>query len=123
MMMEQQATTQAKAQPKRFDIFFHVIKTFRLIGALLIDRRVPFFRKFAFLGLIVFLLVVLFFPDLLGEAFLSTVLPVVGTVLGVPLDAGVDWLAFALLLVNFMHFFPDDIVSEHYQRIFGFQRA
>lgn len=118
MMMEQQAT-QANAQPKRFDIFFHVFKTFRLIGALLFDRRVPFLRKFGFLGLIAFLLVVLFFPDLFGEVFLSTVLPIVGTVLGVPIDAGVDWLAFALLLVNFMRFFPESIVSEHYQRIFG----
>ncbi len=122
MMMEQQAT-QAKAQPKRFDIFFHIFKTLRLIGVLLLDRRVPFFRKFVFLGMVVFLLLVLFFPDLFGEAFLSTVLPVIGTVLGIPIDAGVDWLAFALLLVNFMRFFPENIVSEHYQRIFGSTRV
>ncbi len=115
-MMQQQAT---QAQPKRLDIFFHIFKTFRLVGALLFDRRVPLIRKFAFLGAIVFLLVLLFFPDLLGEVVLSTVLPVVGTVLGVPIDAGMDWIAFALLIVNFLHFFPDDVVSEHYQQIFG----
>ncbi len=118
-MMMQQQVEQAKVQPKRSELFFHIIKTFRLLGALLTDRRVPFFRKLAFLGIIAFFLVVLFFPDLLGEAFLSTVLPVVGTVLGVPIDAGIDWMAFALLLVNFMRFFPEDIVSEQYQRIFG----
>ncbi|GAC1390448.1 MAG: hypothetical protein NVS4B11_12480 [Ktedonobacteraceae bacterium] len=117
--MIQQQVTQAKVQPKRFDIFFHVIKTFKLIGALLVDRRISFFRKLAFLGTIAFLLVLLFFPDLLNEAFLSTVLPVIGTVLGVPIDAGVDWMAFALLMVNFLRFFPEDIVSEHYQQIFG----
>ncbi len=118
-MVQQQQVTQVNAQPKRFDIFFHAIKTFKLLGALLVDRRISFFRKFAFLGSIGFLLVLLFFPDLLNEAFLSTVLPVIGTVIGVPVDAGVDWTAFALLIVNFLRFFPSDIVSEHYQQIFG----
>jgi len=117
--MVQQQVAQAKVQPKRFELFFHIIKTFKLIGALVTDRRVSVFRKLAFLGSIAFLLVLLFFPDLLNEAFLSTVLPVIGTVIGVPIDAGVDWTAFALLMVNFMRFFPQDIVSEHYQRIFG----
>ena len=117
-MMQQQAV-QAKVQPKRFELFFHIIKTFKLLGALLTDRRVSVFRKFTFLGSIAFLLVILFFPDLLNEAFLSTVLPVIGTVLGVPFDAGVDWMAFGLLMVNFLRFFPEDIVSEHYQRIFS----
>ncbi len=117
--MVQQQVVQAKVQPKRFELFFHIIKTFKLLGALLTDRRVPVFRKIAFLGSIAFLLVLLFFPDLLNEAFLSTVLPVIGTVIGVPIDAGVDWTAFALLMVNFMRFFPEDIVSEQYQRIFG----
>ncbi len=116
--MIQQQATQAKAQPKRLDFFFHVIKTLKLIGTLLVDRRVSVFRKLAFLGSIAFLLILLFFPDLLNEAFLSTVLPILGTVLGVPIDAGFDWMAFALLMVNFLHFFPEDIVSEHYQQIF-----
>ncbi len=117
--MVQQQVVQAKAQPKRFELFLHFIKTFKLLGALLTDRRVSVFRKLAFLGSIAFLLVLLFFPDLLNEAFFSTVLPLVGTVIGVPVDAGVDWAAFAMLMVNFMHFFPNDIVAEHYQRIFG----
>ncbi len=117
--MVQQQAAQANIQPKRFDVFFHLIKTFKLIGALLTDRRVSFWRKFAFLGTIVFLLALLLFPDVVNEAFLSTVLPIVGTVIGVPIDAGVDWTAFALLMVNFLRFFPSDIVSEHYQQIFG----
>ena len=117
--MIQQQVVQANIQPKRYQLFFHLIKTFKLLGALITDRRVSALRKFAFLGSIAFLLALLFFPDLINEAFLSTVLPVVGTVIGVPIDAGVDWTAFALLMVNFMRFFPEDIVSEHYQRIFA----
>ena len=127
-MPQQQVMTQARpaqqqrqqplARPKRFDIFFHFPKTLRLIGSLIADRRIPLMQKVVFFGSILLLLVVLFFPDLLGEGILSTVLPFVGTILGVPIDASVDWMAFAMLLVNFMRVFPADIVSEHYQQIF-----
>src|SRR5579859_4962249 len=109
-MMRQQAYQEQKsskaAQPKRFDIFFHFIKTFRLLGALLKDRRVPVIRKFAFLGAIALLLVLLFFPDLISEGILSAILPFIGTILGIPIDAGVDWVAFALILVSLLRVFP-----------------
>jgi hypothetical protein len=75
-------------------------------------------RKILFVSSIIVLLGILVFPDVFGEAFLSTVLPLLGTVLGIPIDAGFDWLAFALLLVNLLRFFPADIVAEHYQYIF-----
>jgi len=107
------------ARPKRLDVFFHAIKTFKLVGTLLTDRRVPLLRKVLFLCSIGVLLVILIFPDALGEIVLSTVLPLVGTVLGVPLDAGFDWLAFALLVVNLLRFFPAEVVAEHYRTIFG----
>ncbi len=107
------------ARPKRFDIFFHAIKTVKLVGSLMTDGRVPVVRKFLFVGSIAALAVFLFFPDLLSEAFLSTVLPVVGTVLGVPIDAGFDWMAFALVVVSLLRYFPSDLVSEHYTRIFN----
>ena len=124
-MPQQQVMAQARpiqqrplAHPKRFDIFLHFPKTLRLIGSLTADKRIPLMQKIVFFGSILLLLVVLFFPDLLGEGILSTVLPFVGTLLGVPIDASVDWMAFAMLLVNFMRVFPADIVSEHYQQIF-----
>lgn len=105
-------------RPKRFDVFFHAIKTFKLIGALMVDGRVPVLRKFLFVGSIAALAVFLFFPDLISETFLSAVLPVVGTVLGVPIDAGFDWIAFALVIVSLLRYFPGEIVSEHYMSIF-----
>ena len=129
-MSQQQVMTQARpaqqrqqvqqplAHPKRFDIFLHFPKTLRLIGSLIADKRIPLMQKGVFFGSILLLLVVLFFPDALGEGILSTVLPVLGTLLGVPIDASIDWMAFAMLLVNFMRVFPADIVSEHYQQIF-----
>lgn len=110
--------TRKLTRPKRRDIFFHLIKTGKLIGALGKDRRISILRKILFFGIILMLLTVLLFPDLLDEVFLSVVLPLVGTVLGVPLDAGFDWVTFAIVVVSLLHLFPAEIVSEHYQAIF-----
>ncbi len=115
-------TTQAiygkRSRPRRLDIFFHVGKTFRLIGELITDRRIPLWRKALFFASIGALLVVLFFPDALGEFVMSTVLPLAGTVLGIPLDAGFDWVAFALAIVTLLRFFPANLVAEHYRDVF-----
>ncbi|MGI9060266.1 MAG: hypothetical protein ACR2H5_17015 [Ktedonobacteraceae bacterium] len=118
-MMQAQTYTHARTQPRRRDIFFHAGKTLKLIGGLMMDRRVPVWRKLLFVGSIVALLALLFFPDLFSEAFLSVVLPLVGTVAGVPVDAGIDWMAFSLLAVNLLKFFPAEMVGEYYTNIFG----
>jgi len=94
------------------------VKTGRLIGALFKDRRVSIVRKVAFFVVILALLALLAFPDTIDEIGLSFVLPLVGTILGIPLDAGFDWIAFALLSVSLLRIFPAEIVSEHYQRLF-----
>jgi len=110
--------TRKLAQPKRRDIFFHLIKTGKLIGALGKDRRISIVRKFLFFGMVIGLLAILLFPDAFGEVVMSVILPLVGTVLGVPLDAGFDWVTFAIVVVSLLHLFPAEIVTEHYQTIF-----
>ena len=110
--------SRGRTRPKRLDIFLHAGKTFKLIGGLLADRRVPLWRKALFFGSIGGLLVVLLFPDALNEFVMSTVLPVVGTVLGVPIDAGFDWIAFAMVAVTLLRFFPAELVAEHYRQVF-----
>lgn len=113
-----QTHPRAIAQPKRRDIFFHFIKTGRLVTALSKDRRISIIRKVFFFGIILALLAILLFPDALDELVLSFALPLVGTVLGIPLDAGFDWIAFALASVSLLRIFPAEIVAEHYQRLF-----
>jgi len=108
-----------KLRPRRWDIFFHAGKTFKLIGGLMTDRRVSLWRKLLFVGSVGGLLLLLFFPDLFSEAVLSTVLPIVGTIAGVPIDAGFDWMVFALVAVNLLKFFPAELVAEYYRNIFG----
>jgi hypothetical protein len=115
-LTRQQTCARQGAQPKRLDIFFHALKTFRLIVALLRDSKVHFIRKAAFIIFTGILLILLLLPDI--PVALSVVLPVVGTLLGVPLDAGVDWVVFSLLVVSLLRIFPSEIVSEHYMHIF-----
>ena len=112
------ALPSAIVRPKRRDIFFHFIKTGKLIGALSADRRVSLVRKVFFYGIILVLLAILIFPDALDEIGLSVILPFIGSVLGIPIDAGFDWIAFALLSVSLLRVFPAEIVSEHYERLF-----
>ena len=107
-----------KLRPRRRDIFLHAGKTFKLIGGLMTDRRVPLWRKLLFVGSVGGLLLLLFFPDLFSEAVLTTVLPIVGTIAGVPIDAGFDWMVFALVAVNLLKFFPAELVAEYYRNIF-----
>ena len=114
----QQQTTFEKVQPKRFTLFLHLRKTFKLLGSLIADRRIPLWRKLVFGLTIAFLLILLLFPDVLNETLLSFALPIVGTVAGIPIDAGFDWAAFALVIVNLLKLFPADLVAEHYQNTF-----
>jgi hypothetical protein len=107
-----------RMRPRRIDVFLHGIKTFKLIGALMTDGRVALWRKAFFFGSIASLLVILLFPDAINEFVLTAILPLVGTALGVPLDAGIDWVGFALVVVSLLRFFPADLVAEHYQQIF-----
>src|SRR3989440_7642458 len=77
-----------KLQPRRRDIFLHAGKTFRLIGGVITDRRVPFWGKLLFSRSFGGVFLLFFFPDLFSEAIFSIVLPLLGTVAGVPIDAG-----------------------------------
>lgn len=106
------------AHPKRLDILFHGGKTLKLVRVLLMDRRVAAFKKVLFIGTIVALVAILLFPDAINETILSAALPLVGTVLGIPLDAGFDWIALSLVSISLLRYFPAEIVSEHYRNIF-----
>ena len=108
-----------RTRPRRLDIFFHLGRTLKLIGALLTDRRIALWRKALFFGSTGGLLVILLFPDAINEVVMSTILPLAGTVLGIPLDAGFDWVAFSMVVVTLLRFFPAELVAEHYQRLFN----
>jgi hypothetical protein len=110
--------TKLLVHPKRLDMLFHAGKSLKLVGSLMTDPRIAFWRKGLFFGAIALLLALLFFPDVFGEFVMSSILPLVGTVLGVPLDAGFDWLSFALVVVSLLRLFPPELVSEHYRGVF-----
>lgn len=103
-----------KAIARRKEIFFHPVRSVCFVKALLKDPRIHASRKVAFIGLIVLMLAMLFFPDVIEESILSAILPVLGSILGVPLDLSLNWTSFALLSVTLLRVFPSEIVNEHY---------
>lgn len=109
-------TRRPLSSPGRLELFLHGIKTFKLIRALMTDSRVSRGRKSLFVGGFVGLLALLVLP--VSEVVLNFVMPVIGALIGIPIDTGLDWTVFALLVVHLIRFFPAVIVSEHYERIF-----
>ena len=118
----EQEVVRQLAHLRRLDIFFHLFKTGRLVKDLIFDRRIQLYRKILFIITLVGLLAVLLFPDAIGDTALSIILPVIGTIAGIPLDAGFDWFAFALVSIHLLRYFPAEIVAEHYTDIFGRRR-
>jgi hypothetical protein len=113
-----QATTRARqlTSPRMRDIFFHLIKSAKLMGRLFTDRRIGLGRKALFSGSVITLGLILLFPD--TEIVMGFIFPIIGAVLGVPVDAGIDWLVFSMALLKLLRIFPNEIVSEHYVDLF-----
>ncbi len=113
----------AKSRPGRLEAFWHTGKTFKFVGTLLADPRISISRKALFIIGIGALLSLLFVPDAVAEFILSIAIPLVGPVVGVPLNIGADWMAIMLLSPMLFHIFPAHIRAEHYQWIFRDPRA
>ncbi len=107
-----------KALPGRIESFFRMGGTIKLINALLRDARVSTTRKVCFSAALVTLLVAMIFPELMADGILATVLPFISTIIGIPLEAGVDWLTFVMVLPVLLRIFPATVMQEHYLRIF-----
>jgi len=98
-------------------MLLHLGKTFALTGAVLSDRRVHWLPKFAFVGLIVVLIAGLIFPEIAVDVIAA--IPTAGLdLLGIPAEAGFDWVIFGVAAFNLLKLFPADIVGEHYNRFF-----
>ena len=99
---------------KRRQVFLHPVRSVNFLRALMVDRRIPLPKKALFVAMSCTMLALLLFPDVISETILSMILPVLGSILGIPVDIGLDWAAFAILSVNLLRVFPADIVNEHY---------
>lgn len=102
----------------RIKMLFHVRKTVQLVQAVLSDGRVPALRKVLFLWAVALLFVALLVPDA-GSALASLLLPVVGPLIDLPVDAGLDWSVAIVLAPWLLRLLPADIVREHQAAIFG----
>lgn len=120
MLQQQRPATKPREykQPRRRDLVFHLFKTIRLVGSVLWDKRVSFLRKAAFVVGIGVLLVLLLFPEALGDGatLLAALFPLLGV--EIPAEGALDWLAFALASFSLLSVFPKEIVGEHYEQLF-----
>lgn len=102
-------------------LILHIRKTVALSAAVLNDARVHWLSKSLYVGSIGMLLAALFFPEMLGDLLAFIGLPGLGGIadlLGIPAEAGFDWIAFAVAAYNLLRLFPTEIVGEHYDRLF-----
>jgi hypothetical protein len=120
-MAQQAPQTVAKQQhnlPKRTDLVFHLFKTGKLVSAVLQDKRVHVVRKAAYLGTLGLILLIPLVPEIAGQiiTILSPLLP--SEIIEIPLDGTIDWVTFAVATFSLLKFFPQDVVGEHYDRLF-----
>ena len=111
--------TTPQSRPNPFQLLFHVGKTVRLAGALLADSRITIYRKLLFLGSLIILALALVAPDTIGVLLSEFILPFVGPVIDIPADVALDWVAIAVAAYNLLRVFPEEIVTIHYNRLFG----
>jgi hypothetical protein len=109
--------TQMPTRPNPVQLLFHVGKTSRLAGSILADPRVTVYRKVLFIGSIFLLLVALIAPETIGDAASSFIFPILGIEL--PSEAALDWIAVVIAAFNMLKVFPEQVVADHYQRLFG----
>ena len=107
-------------RPKQLSLLFHFRKTFSLVGAVLQDERVHWLPKTVFLSCIGALLLAVVAPEAMADLVAAIGLPGLGLgldVLGLPVDATIDWAAFAVAAFNLLRLFPAEIVGEHYDHL------
>jgi hypothetical protein len=110
------ATPTIPARPNPFQLLFHIGKTVRLSGALLADGHISIFRKILFVGSLFVLVLALLAPETVGAA-VTSILPLLG-IAELPADAALDWVVVAVAAYNLLRVFPDEVVADHYARIF-----
>jgi hypothetical protein len=113
--------TKVSAPPNQWALLLHIHKTYTLIRAVLADARVHWLSKAVFLSCIGAMLLVLLGGDLMAGVA-ESVVPLIGPAVGLPVDASLDWVAFAVVAFNLLKLFPTEIVGEHYDRLFRSKR-
>lgn len=109
------------ARPSQWALLLHIHKTFSLIRAVLADARVHWIPKSLFLSCIGAMLLVLLGGDMMAGVA-ENIVPLIGPVVGLPVDASLDWVAFTVIAFNLLKLFPAEIVGEHYDRLFRSKR-
>ncbi|MBA3824143.1 MAG: hypothetical protein H0X24_09645, partial [Ktedonobacterales bacterium] len=96
---------QPSGRPSLWHWVTHVRKTFRLLGSLVADRRVPFIRKVLFFLFVIVFGVVLIIPDSIIIAAIALGANVAAPLVGIPIGV-IDVALLATVLYGLLNFFP-----------------
>ncbi|SRR5579875_473154 len=107
--------------PSALSLMFHIPKTFSLVKSVFSDARVHWFPKIVFMLSLGVLLLALLTPEAFAEIVGAIGLPLTAPleILGIPVDGTIDWAVLGIAAFNLLRLFPSQVVSEHYNRIFG----
>lgn len=106
------------SRPHPWEMVLHPITTVRFMNALRRDPRISHVRKLLYVGPIVVLVVALLLPESVVAAGVALLLPLVGPLVNLPVDAALDWFAVGLAAYALLGVLPRRIVREHHARLF-----
>ena len=107
-----------RSLPGRIESLFRVGGTVKLVNSLMRDQRIAPARKVLFGLSLAAVIGAMLFPELIADGFMASILPFISGIIGVPIEAGFDWLTFIMLLPILLRIFPSDIMEEHYLLVF-----
>jgi hypothetical protein len=111
------------SRPHPWEMVLHPITTLRFMNALRRDPRISHVRKLLYIGPILVLLVAFLLPESVVAAGVALLLPLVGPLVNLPVDAALDWFAIGLAAYAFLGVLPRRIVREHHARLFHATRV
>jgi hypothetical protein len=106
------------SRPHPWEMVWHPITTVRFMNALRRDPRISRVRKLLYVGPILVLLVALLLPESIVAAGVALLLPLVGPLVNLPVDAALDWFVIGLAAYGLLGVLPRRIVREHHARLF-----
>jgi hypothetical protein len=106
------------SRPHPWEMVLHPITTLRFMNALRRDPRISHVRKLLYVGPILVLLVAFLLPESVVAAGVALLLPLVGPLVNLPVDAALDWFAIGLAAYALLGVLPRRIVREHHARLF-----
>lgn len=113
-----QPPPEVSVRPHPWEMALHPVTTIQFMNALRRDARISFVRKVLYAAPIMALLVGLLLPESIVALGVAALLPFVGPLVNLPVDAALDWFALGLVAYALLGILPKHVVREHHSQLF-----